>query len=464
MSMNIKNIDIKTDENAVATVNITIPKESVEKNLNKTINKYIKKVVMPGFRKGKAPRNRVATMYKEDIESDAIDELVNNAFKEILEEEKVKMYINSKPRITKIDHELDKDKDFNFTLQLEVAPEVNITDYHNLAYEKIVFKYTEEDVEEKLKALQEAEAMYVPKEDKPAEKDDKVIVEYSYFLIGRLTEEPDGKMDFIIGREGINPIFQEIMNTLEGKKVGYENTFDTIIPPDYENKNLAGKEGKIHIKIVEVSEKKVPEIDDEFAKDLEYDNLEELKKEIEKELQNECDKLTTEVNSGKIIEKLMEESEFLISKIIVEDEAQHQKENFLSIFGGNNEEELKELLERDDEETNNLNNKLFAGTAEALIKKELVTSTIIENEKLECTKEELESKIKDYADNFGVSIEKIKKELEIRDSIFELKRGIESDKLNRYLLENSNAISEKEKTLKEYEKEQQQEKEQQVEQ
>ncbi len=441
MAMNI-NSEVKTEENATVSVKVSVPKEIVEQELNTTLEEYTKKVTLPGFRKGKAPKKMVFKKYKRDIEVESIEKILNDAVKEVIQEKDIKIY--SRPQITDMDNNVSKSNDFNFEFKVEVLPTVELPEYKGIDYEKIIYKYTDEDVEERLKQLQQNEAMVVDKEDEPIKQDDKVTFDYNFFLIGKTEQEPEGHKHITVGNEPEEEWLKPIHEDLEGQSAGYEATYDILIPKNHPNEKLAGKQGKVYIKVTKVESVDIPEIDDDLAKDLDYDDLNALKESIKEELQKECENITDEENSFKIIDKIINEAKFEIPESLINDEAKHQKDYFLSMFGGDPETIESYIMEGDSKEEFE---KRFRENAIDIIKRELVTDRVIDKEELNASDEEIDKQIQDYAEKYNITPDKMKKEFEKNNAMFRIRRGIELDKLNHFLIENSNATEEEEKTL-----------------
>ncbi|MFW5891708.1 MAG: trigger factor family protein, partial [bacterium] len=165
MSINLTK-EITKEENALVSINVTIPKEEVAKYLEKNINEHSKKSDIKGFRKGKAPKNIVYKKYKRNIDYDTLDNMLNDSVRKIITEEDLHIY--SQPNVTKLDEEIDKNKDFHFSFEIELIPTVGIGDYKDINYKKVTYKYKDEDIENRLKSIQNNETMVVDKEDEPA--------------------------------------------------------------------------------------------------------------------------------------------------------------------------------------------------------------------------------------------------------------------------------------------------------
>lgn len=461
MSINLTR-EIKKEDSAVISVDVTVGKEEVGKLFDKNLSRYLAQVTIPGFRKGKAPKNVVLKKYKKNIEADSMEDLFKEAITQIVKDDNINIY--SLPRVTKTDDNIDKDKDFNFKFEVDLLPTVEISDYKGLEYEKVKFTYNEEDLNKKLKELQQDEMMAVDKEDEPAKEGDRVSILYKFYINSRdeFIDEIDdetaddddkdsdlrGPIDFIIGDVDKENDLWITETTMEkdfiDKKVDYEAEYEGVTIPDYAiNEDIIGKKGKVFVKIVQIEAVDIPELDDDFAKDLDYDTLEDLRNELREELQKECEMLSFEKNSKKIIDKIINESKFEISENLIKDETEHQKKYFFNLFGF--DENMMESLNKDDSDATRNMYKGFRKNAIELIKQELVMGEIIKNENLYATNEELEKKIEEYAERSNITVDKMKEQLKQNDYMNNIKRNIEIDKMNEFLIENSKATKEEEK-------------------
>jgi len=438
MGMNLTT-DIKKKENAIVLINVTIPKEEVAKQYDNALNKISNKAEIPGFRKGKAPKNIIINKFGKDIEYEALENMLNDAVKDVLDSNGIR--ICSSPKVTDMLNDFNVDNDFKFTFEVETMPSVELGNYKGIEYKKVKYIYEDEDTEERLRQIQTDESMVIDKEDEPSENGDHVHVEYTFFVDENKKEEPDGEIHFDIGKElDFNEEWKgKIYNELIGKKAGYENTFDTTIPENYPDKDIANKKGKLHFKIAKVERIETPELDDEFAKDLNYKSLDELRNDIKKSIENECEANSNMENFNRIIKQIVEASTFNIPETIIQEETEHQKEWFYGLFG-KDADSIKNFF-KSDESFPKIENRLRKNAIE-LIKKELVYSEISKGENLEPTDEEKKQKVTDFANEYGVSFEKMMKELEKEDAMYRIDRSIEMKKVEDFLINNSNSIGE----------------------
>lgn len=434
--------EIEKKDNAIVSINVTVPKEEISTQFDLTIKEYIGKVKLGGFRKGKAPKNLVYQKYKDNIHYDAIDKVLNKVIKKIVDEQEIKIY--SSPKVIKMD-KLNKENDFNFVFEVETLPTVEIENYKNIEYKKIKFICKDEDIDKRLKQLQQDESMVIDKEKEAAEKNDRVTFDYNFFLIGKTKEEPENNLQVTLGEKTNMDWLDNITDDFHGKSIGHEATYDNIIiPKEHPNESLAGKNGKIYIKITKVEKIEIPELDDEFAKDLEFDNLDDLKNDIKNELQTECNKITKDTNITSIIQKIIEKSIFQIPESLIEEETENQK-NFVFKLFGQNQKIIDEFYNKNNESKVNFDDNMRKAALD-IIKKELTMNEIITKEDhLKATKEEIENKIKEYAEKYNITIDKMKDEFNKNNSMFSIARNIEIEKLYNFLDEESIVKEEEEK-------------------
>jgi trigger factor len=294
-------------------ITVAIPSESVASEIDKAYIDLKKNVRLRGFRPGKAPIPILQKYFKAQVEEDVISRLVKNTYPKALDE--VKISPVSQPKIE--NGVLEKGEDFFYTAVFEIKPDIDVQGYEGLELEKEKIEVTDDDVEKQIQALRNSHAVLKDVEDRAAQKGDCIVFDFD----GTVDDRPypgNKQNDFFleVADDSFLPGFSE---QVTGLKKGDQKTFSLAIPGDYTNKDLAGKTVKFNILMKEIKEKVMPDVDDEFAKDLgEYSGLEDLKDKLKESL-TENKRFRSEAGlKEKIFDILIEKNPFEVPKSMVE--------------------------------------------------------------------------------------------------------------------------------------------------
>jgi trigger factor len=271
---------IVNKEKNVVTIEFEITPEKFEEGVQKAYLKNRKNINIPGFRKGRAPRKLIESRYGKGVfYEDALDIVIPPAYEEALEETKLDPIDQPKLDIK----EFEEGKNIVITADVEVKPEVELAIPEEVEVVKVISEVDDEQVENSLKEMQEKNARIINVEDRPVKEGDTVTIDYKGF-IGE--EEFEGgsaeNQSLEIGSKSFIPGFEE---QLVGKNSGEDVEVKVTFPEEYSAEELAGKEATFNVKIHEIKEKELPELDDEFAKDVsEFDTIDELRKDTKENL------------------------------------------------------------------------------------------------------------------------------------------------------------------------------------
>lgn len=312
-------------------VEIEVSKEEVTNEVNNILNIMEKVAVVPGFRVGKVPRDVLFKEFKERIEKDSLQRLVDNACQIVCEEKKL-------VPITPIDIsdvKFDLNKDLFFKATFEVMSEIKLKKYKNIAINKQKVSITEEDVDKVIKYLQQREAAFVPREDKVIEKGDLVMIDFEGFSNEKSLEKFKGEdFNFEVGK---NMIFESFENNIIGMKHDEKKQVKIVLPNDYYEKEFQGKEIDVKIHVKTVKEKRFPALDDEFVKSVsECSSMAELKEHIKKELLQGREEDSVSMAKGEILKKLVAENPFDVAQSFVDNEYNNMLEELHARMKSNN--------------------------------------------------------------------------------------------------------------------------------
>lgn len=407
---------------------IEISKEDFSKAVDKAYRKNIKKISIPGFRRGKAPRAFVEKYYGENIfYEDAINSIYPEAVEEAVKEANLEV-INDKVDFDIV--EIGKDKGLTFKVALTVKPEVNIQNYKGIEIKAKPVEVTEEEISKELEKQRERNARFIEVTDRAAKDGDIVVIDFKGSVDG---------VDFD-GGEGTNHSLKlgskQFIEGFEEQIVGHKKDEDFSInvkfPEDYGAKDLAGKDAVFEIKLHEIKEKELPELDDEFVKDIsEFDTLKEYKEDVKAKLLESKETESKNDIDNQIIDKVNGLLEAEIPEAMFENKVNEDINDFARRLQsqGLDMKTYMQYTGLDNEKFK----KEFRPMAERQVKLRLALEKISELEKLEPTAQEIENKYKEYAENYKMNVEKIRTFIPEKD----IKMDLSCEKAIDFLRENA---------------------------
>ena len=424
----------KTENANEVKMELTIEAKKFDEAIKKVYFESVKYITIPGFRKGKAPMNIVEKYYgKEIFYEDAFNDLVPKEMQEALKENNLEAVSRPDIEVTQI----GKGQDLILVATFQIKPEVKLGKYKGIEIPKIEYNVSDEDVMHELEHMQDHNARIITVEERPVEKGDIAVIDFEGFLDG---EPFDGGKaeghELEIGSNSFIPGFED---QIIGMKEDEERDIKVTFPEDYFSNELAGKEATFKIKLHEIKKKELPELDDEFAKDVsEFETLEELKNNIKekKEKQNK-DREKYEKQEA-VVKAACENAEVDIPSGMIETEIDnmiYDMETRLS-YQGIKLNKYLEMIGKKEEDIR----KEYEQQAKDAIKSRLTVEAIVKEEKIEATDEEIDEKIKEMAKNYGKKEEELKDNENIRKYI---KQGIESEKVVEFLVENDKVKNKK---------------------
>ena len=398
--MTVKSCE-KLEKSQVA-LTIEVGAAEFEAAVEKAYQKMRRKINVPGFRPGKAPRKMIERMYGAEV---FFEEAINIAFPEAYEAavEQEKLQVVGYPAVEMVG-EVTKDG-FTFKATAPVYPEVTLGEYKGLKAEKPEVKVTAADVDERLKTLADRNTRLVSV-DREAKSGDTAVIDFEGFLNGKPFEGGKGENHNLeLGSGSFVPGFED---QVIGMKAGEEKDINITFPENY-HEDLAGKAVVFKVKVHEVKEKEVPEMDDEFAKDVsEFDTLKDLKADLKKKITEERQKDADRAFEENLMNQVAENITADIPDVMVENQARQYLDNFKAQISRQFPyEEYKKMTGMDDE-------KLLADAKEPAlrqVKMDLAVAAIIKAENIEASDEDVEAEYKKMAEQFGMDVDMVKKYL-----------------------------------------------------
>ena len=380
---------------------------------------------VPGFRPGKAPISLIKRRFAEDIKGEVLQTLVPERVEKAVAEQKLTPV--SQPQVDKL--EFQEGQPLKFRASFEVLPEFSLGNYKDLEIEMPEMAITDESVANTLAEMQQRAATFAPVEGRPVQDGDFVQVK----LLG--TPEGGGdplQADSVLCHIGAEETMQPFNENLRGANVGEHKNFDVEYPADYPDAKLAGKKFHYSVEVLGIKTKKLPEINDEFAKDVsDATSLDELKKKVREGLEHERDHRRTELQREKVLAELVKLHDFPVPDSLVE----HQMDVRL-------ERVVRSLAQQGvDPRAVNVDwvslRRRQQDRARDDVKAELVIDRIASEEKIDVTEEELQHELEHVASHGGESAEAIRARLTKQGALDRMKAKLRSDKTVDWLAQNA---------------------------
>jgi len=397
-------------EKNLVKLTFEISAEAFEEAVQKVYQKNVKKINVPGFRKGKAPRAMIEKYYSEAVfYEDALNMVLPGAYDAALAESGADAV--ARPEIDVED--IEKGKPVVVTALVTTRPEVKLGTYKGIEIEKIEHTVTDEDVDKALEAEQKKHVRINPVEGRSAQNGDVVTIDFEGFADG--IAFPGGKgegYELELGSGSFIPGFEE---QLVGVEAGADTEVNVTFPEEYHAADLAGKPALFKVKVHEIKEKIYPELDDDFASEAsEFETLAEMKADIRKKLEEKAENQTKTEMENAIIDKASEAAEIDIPAAMIEAQIDRMLNDFaqrLSYQGMNMEMYMKYTGAT--EETMREN---FRPQAEKQVRVSLVIEAVAKAEGIDANEEEVEAKLLEMAKMYNMEIDELKKYMRPEDT------------------------------------------------
>ena len=393
----------------MAKLTIEASAEDLEKAIEKAYQKQKKQISIPGFRKGKVPRQMVEKMYgKAVFYEDAANELIPDAYEKALEECEEDIVSSPKIEVTQI----EAGKPFVFTATVALKPEVKLGKYKGVKVDKIDVEVTDADVDAEINKEREKNARNITVEDRAVKDGDITTLDFEGFVDGVAFDGGKGEnYPLTIGSGAFIPGFEE---QLVGAEIGKEVEVKVTFPEDYQAENLKGKDAVFKCTVKEIKEKQLPELDDEFAGEVsEFDTLAEYKEDVKKTLTEKKQKDAKNAKENAAVDAAVAVCEMEIPEAMLETQQKQMLDEFAQRIS------MQGLtMEQYFQFTGSSYQQMFEQVkpqAEERIKARLVLEAIAKAENLEATEEEYEKELQNMADIYQMELDKVKELLGDRE-------------------------------------------------
>ena len=420
----------KIDVNIVK-FEVKVEAEKFDAALTRAYKKNVKNFNVPGFRKGKVPMNVVKKYYGiEVLLEDAVNFAIEGSYSEVLKENNIVPV--DYPKIDVV--EVGEGKDFVYTAEVTVYPEVELGEYKGLSIEKKTYEVTEEEVSKKLKEMQEKNARVETKEEGTVENGNIAVIDFKGYVDGEAFQGGEGKdYSLEIGSKTFIDTFEE---QLVGAKVNDTVEVNVTFPENYGKEELNGKPAKFEVTIKEIKVKELPELDDEFAKETsEFDTIADLKADVTKKLEEANAERSEREFEEAVITAVAGNAKVEIPEVMVEKEVDKMVQNLqqrlqyqgLTLeqyfqFTGTDEEKMREYMR---------------ANAQTKVKVDLVLEAIEKAENVEATEEEIRAKAVEVAKMYAASEDEKMVDLLMQSQQAALRADVITNKTMKLLIENN---------------------------
>lgn len=363
-------VKILEPEQWLREIEIQVEPQRVQKKITELIETYAKRIKIPGFRKGRAPLTVVEKRYGKELETVALKQLFDETTKETIEAKQLKPL--TQPTIT--DYNLDENRKLTFKIAFEIIPDFTLKEYKNLRLKKLEPTGFDEEFEQRLQQLLDRCATYIPL-NRPAEKGDFILCDYETYEDGKLVSKPAQNVLIPIN-DTMN--LKEINQGLLGAKPGEVREITITFPQNHQDRTLAGKTYTYKFTIRACKEKRLPELNETFAQDLGFKDLDALRQQLNEEILTDRARLVETDLLNQIYNQLVAEYDFEPPASLVTDA-------YNNIIQANGLEDTAETREK------------LLPIAKRQAKFKIIISRIAQQENITPTKEEIEVKIQQYA-------------------------------------------------------------------
>ncbi|TVP85825.1 MAG: trigger factor [Alkalicoccus sp.] len=428
-------VNWEKQEGNTGLLTVTVDSKRVDGALDKAFQKVVKQVNVPGFRKGKVPRPIFEQRFGvEALFQDALDILLPEAYSEAVEEAGIDPV--DQPEIDLDD--MAKGEPLTFRATVTVKPEVDLGDYKGLEVEKKETEVTEDEVNEEISRLQNEHAELSVVEDGEVQEGDTVVMDFEGFVDGEAFEGGQAENHSLeIGSGQFIPGFEE---KLIGAKPGAETEVEVEFPEEYHAEELAGKPATFKVKVHDVKRKELPELDDEFAKDVDdsYETFDDLKSGVRKRLEDQKQQEADMSMKDTLVEKATENATIDVPQAMVDTEVDRMLQEFgqrlqsqgMSLdmyyqFAQTDEEGMKEQFKED---------------AEKRVRMNMTLEAISNEESIEATEEDVDQELEKMAETYQRPVDEIKQLLAMQGGTDVLKDDLKVRKAIDFLVENSKEV------------------------
>ena len=384
-------------------LNFTVEPEKFEEGIKKAYQKMVKKINIPGFRRGKAPMKVIEAHYGESVfYEDAFDAIFPELYQAALTEHNVDVV--DRPELDV--QQIGRGQELKFTVEVFVRPDVTLGEYKNLGIVKTVDEVTEDDVKAEIERARDRASRWIEVTDRAAKLDDQVNINYAGFLGEEQFQGGTAENhDLILGSGSFIPGFED---QLVGAEIGSDVDVNVTFPEQYHSEELAGKAVVFHVHVNSIREKEMPELDEDFVKEVSEtaNTVEEYKAEIRERLEKQAENRAETAFENEVIEKVVENAEVDIPEAMIEEQIDNMLRDMemRMMYQGMKLDDYFKYTGQTREQVR----EMYKPSAEERVKTQLVVAAIMKAEEIKADEAEIDAEIAKYADQNKKSLDEFK--------------------------------------------------------
>lgn len=419
-------VEIKKQKENEVNLKIEIDKSKVNEKLGKVYNDTSYQIKIPGFRKGRIPKNILNLhLGKEYFYEKTAEELIPGCYIEAVKKADIEPI--NQPEIKTI--QIEEDKPLIFEATVQVKPEVKLGSFDKISIQKEVIKVTDSDVKNEIMRIQESLAQLKVVKDRKAKEGDFLVIDSEGYIEGKAIKGSKVEKQMVQLGKSTSPEFNK---QLSGSSAGDKKEIKILVPKDVKDKKTAGKEIIYKVKIIEIKEKELPELNEDFIKTMgNYKTLDDFKKDVTDKLEKQVEMVNKNNYESKLLEKVTEICEVKVPEVLIKREVEYMMKSL--------EDDLKakklslqdyyKTIKNDEEKVK----KEYEIVAEKRIKQELVLDKISQVENLQVTEKEVKDKIKTIAEEMKQDPLKVEATFKKNNNLDGLKESIKREKVINFL-------------------------------
>lgn len=407
--------EIKRLEHSAVSLSLTVSADEVRTQYDELIANYAKNIQIPGFRKGKVPRSVLENKFGDSLKAEASGRIMEKAVHEAFEAEDIPLTERPLPYSTpevQEEPELDLGKDLKFTVKYDVFPTVKVPEWKGVEVEVPAVEVSADDIKRELEQIRERNAIVLDKDDsKAAAKDDVLTVNYSELDENGNSIPGTEREDFVF-TAGSGANIYKFDDDVIGMKKGESKDFEKKYPADFEDPELAGKDKKLRVTLTGIKEKKLPDLDDDLAQDVneKFKTLDDLKADIKSGLEKNLENKIRDIKVNGILEKVLEKTDIDLPESMVRIEQESRWRNLARRFNADSDQLMKILASSGKTYEDLMND--WRPEIEKSLKSRLIVEEIVKELKIEASDEDIEKEIETMAAGMNMDIAEVKKHYE----------------------------------------------------
>ena len=414
------NKEIKRLDKSNINLTITIPKEDVRSQYQDMLKDYSKNIQIPGFRKGKVPQEVLERKYADALKQEALGRIIEDAIKEVFKDENLPRNEKPLPYCTpeiQGEPKFDLEQDFQFSVIYDVLPEVKIGSWKGLKIEYPYAEVTDEDVNRELDAIRERNAVVMDRDDNAeAKMGDVVTVDYKIFNEKGESPQDLQRKDFVFTL-GSNANVYQFDDDIVGMKKGETKEIEKKFADDSADHLIAGKTRKMQITLTALKEKKIPDLDDDLAQDVDekFKTLDDLKNDIKKKMEKNLERKLREVKTNELLKKIMENTPVIIPESMIKAEVEGRWRRLAQYYNTSAQTMMQMMTTGEGHEERE---KEWRETAEKALHSRLIVETLIEEQNFDIKNEDIEKEIEFIASENNIEADEVRKHYDEQEFMY----------------------------------------------